>query len=86
MFAIHQTITSLQLIIDLNPRIRQYLALDESNWVKSAYFIIHPGKSPPPQRSCRLKSIFYSQKHRLHILYFPNSTGLFTKPTGRHYT
>ena len=26
------------------------------------------------------------QKHRFHILHFPNSTGLFTKPTGRHYT
>ena len=25
-------------------------------------------------------------KHRFHILHFPNSTGLFTKPTGRHYT
>ena len=25
-------------------------------------------------------------KHRFHILHFPNLTGLFTKPTGRHYT
>jgi hypothetical protein len=25
-------------------------------------------------------------KHRFHILHFPHSTGLFTKPTGRHYT
>ena len=25
-------------------------------------------------------------KHRFHILHFPNSTGLFTKPTGGHYT
>ena len=25
-------------------------------------------------------------KHRFHILHFPNSTGLFTNPTGRHYT
>ena len=25
-------------------------------------------------------------KHRFHILHFPNPTGLFTKPTGRHYT
>jgi hypothetical protein len=24
-------------------------------------------------------------KHRFHILHFPNSTGVFTKPTGRHY-
>jgi hypothetical protein len=25
-------------------------------------------------------------KHWFHILHFTNSTGLFTKPTGRHYT
>ena len=25
-------------------------------------------------------------KHWFHILHFPNSTGLFTKPTSRHYT
>jgi hypothetical protein len=25
-------------------------------------------------------------KHRFHILRFPNSTGLFTKPTGHRYT
>ena len=29
---------------------------------------------------------FFFRKHRFHILHFPNSTGLFTKPTGRHYT
>ena len=29
--------------------------------------------------------IFF-QNHRFHILHFPNSTGFFTKPTGRHYT
>ena len=29
---------------------------------------------------------FFALKHRFHILHFPNSTGLFTKPTGRHYT
>jgi len=29
---------------------------------------------------------FIFLKHRFHILHFPNSTGLFTKPTGRHYT
>ena len=26
--------------------------------MKSAYFIIHLGKNPPPQNGCRLKSIF----------------------------
>jgi hypothetical protein len=25
-------------------------------------------------------------KNQFHILHFPKSTGLFTKPTGRHYT
>jgi hypothetical protein len=25
-------------------------------------------------------------KHRFHILHFPNSTRLFTKPTARHHT
>ena len=29
---------------------------------------------------------FLFKKHRFHILHFPNSTGFFTKPTGRHYT
>ena len=49
----------------------------------SAYFTIHPSKNPP-QNGCTLKSVFLN--HRFHILHFPNSTGLFTKPTGRHYT
>jgi hypothetical protein len=29
--------------------------------------------------------LFY-YKCRFHILHFPNSTRVFTKPTGRHYT
>ena len=29
---------------------------------------------------------FFFKKHRFHILHFPNSTRLFTKPTGHHYT
>jgi hypothetical protein len=28
---------------------------------------------------------FLKKNHRFHILHFPNSTGLFTKPTGHHY-
>jgi hypothetical protein len=83
MFAIHQTVTSLQQINNLNPIIRWYPALDESNRMKSTYFTIHPGKNPPPQNGCRLN---FFLKHRFHILHFPNSTGLFTKPTGHHYT
>jgi hypothetical protein len=54
--------------------------------MKSAYITIHLGKNPPPQNGCRLKSFFIILKYRFHILHFPNSTGLFTKPTGRHYT
>jgi hypothetical protein len=33
-----------------------------------------------------LKSIVFFLKHRFHILHFSNSTGLFTKPSGCHYT
>ena len=29
---------------------------------------------------------FLFEKHRIHILHFPTSTGLFTKPNGCHYT
>ena len=45
--------------------------LDESNRLKSVYFTIHPGKNPPPQNGCRLKSILF--------IYF-KSTG-FTSST-----
>jgi hypothetical protein len=51
--------------------------------MKSTYFTIHPGKNPPPKNGCRLKSGFLL---KAPVLHFPNSTGLFTKPTGRHYT
>jgi hypothetical protein len=44
------------------------------------------GKNYPPQNGCRWNPFFFFQKHRFHILHFPNSTGVFTKPTGRHYT
>jgi hypothetical protein len=53
--------------------------------MKSAYFTIYPGKNPPPQNGCRLNP-FWFLKHRFHILHSPDSTGLFTKPTGLHYT
>jgi hypothetical protein len=59
LFAIHQTATSLQRTDDLNPRTILYPALDESNWMKSAYFIINPGRKPPPQNGCQLKSGFF---------------------------
>ena len=59
LFAIHQTATSIQRTNNLNPRTIWYPALDESNRMKSAYFTIHPGKNPPPQNGCRLKSVFF---------------------------
>ena len=62
--------------------------------MKSAYFTIHLGKNPPPQNGSWLKFVFFYNffyfyfkiKHQFHILHFLNSTGLFTNPTGRHYT
>ena len=86
MFDIHQTTTSLQRASNLNPTTSRYLALDESDQMKSADFIIHPGKNPPSQNGCQLKSDFFFINHRCHITHLPHSTGLSTKPTGRHYT
>jgi hypothetical protein len=57
MFDIHQSATSLQRTYNLNPRTKWYPALDESNRIKFAYFIIHPGKNHPPQNGGQLKSI-----------------------------
>ena len=50
------------------------------------------GWNPPILQFIRVKILlkmvagFFFLKHRCHILHFPNSTGLFTKPTDRHYT
>ena len=41
--AIHQIATSLQRIDNLNSRTKWYPALDESNRMKYAYFIIDSG-------------------------------------------
>ena len=59
MFAIHQIATSLQRTNNLNPRTIWYLALDESNRMKSTYFTMHPGKNPPLQNGCWLKYVFF---------------------------
>ena len=64
---------------------RWYPTLDESNRMKSAYFTTHPCTNPPPQMVAGW-NLFIFLKHQFHILHFLNSTGLFTKPTGRHYT
>ena len=53
--------------------------------MKFVYFTIHPGKIPPPQNGCRLKSLLFLKAPVPHPP-LPNSTGLFTKPTGHHYT
>jgi hypothetical protein len=53
--------------------------------MKSAYFVIHHVRNPPPQNGCRLKYGFLFLKHWFHILCFPNSSGFFTKPTDHHY-
>ena len=85
LFAIHQTSTSVQQTYNLNPKTRWYLALGESNRMKSAYFIIHPGKNPPPQNGFWLKSILFLKTLASHppLSQF-NRT--FHNPTGRHYT
>jgi hypothetical protein len=44
--------------------------------MKSAYFTIHPGKNPPPQNDCQLKSVFFFFKFFLNF----KSTG-FTSST-----
>jgi hypothetical protein len=85
LFAIHQTATNLQWTDNLNPRTRWYPVLDESNRTKSA-----------SHNSSRVKirllkvvaswNPFFLESTGFHILHFPNSTGLFTKPTGHHYT
>jgi hypothetical protein len=62
LFAIQQIATSLQRTDNLNPRTILYPALHEPNRMKSSYFIIHPGKNPPPQNGCRLKSVFFIKK------------------------
>ena len=59
LFDIHQTTTSLRRTHNLNPRTKWYPGLDESNRMKSTYFIIQPAKNPPPQNGCRLKSRFF---------------------------
>ena len=45
LFAIYQTATSLQRTYNMNPKIKWYMVLDETNWVKSTYFTIHLGKN-----------------------------------------
>jgi hypothetical protein len=53
--------------------------------MKFAYFVIHPGKNHPPQNK-KVSKKKKKKTHRFHILHFPNSTGLFTKPSGCPWT
>ena len=91
--AIHQIATSLQRTHNLNPRTIWYPALDESNWMKSAYFTIHLGKNPPPQNGCRLKSAFFFKSTNFHSSTFPiqpdfsqNQPAAITMNTGCPWT
>ena len=76
------TATSLQRTNNLNPRTIWYLALDESNRIKSAYFIIHP----PPQNGCRLKAVintgFTSSTSAIQRDFSQNQPGAITLNTG----
>ena len=62
LFAIQQTATSLQRTCNLNPRTKLYPVLDESNWMKSIYFTINPGKNPPLQNGLPVEIRFLFQK------------------------
>jgi hypothetical protein len=61
--------------------------------MKSAYFIIHPGKNPPHQNGCRLKSVmFYIKSTSFPSSTFPiqpdfsqNQPATITLNTGLHY-
>ena len=75
MFAMHQTATSLQRTYNLNPRIKWYPVLNESNRMKSLYFIIHLGRNPPPQNGCRLKSISFFKSIGFTSSTFPIQPG-----------
>ena len=90
MFVFHQSAISPQRTNNLNLRTRWYPALDESNrWNPSISQFIRV-------RILLLKMVagwlfiylfyFIFPKHWFHILHFPNLIGLFTQPTGRHYT
>ena len=62
--------------------------ISNARWIKQdeiRFFHNLSRKNPPPQNGCRLKSGFFL-KHQFHILHFPNSTRLFTKPISCHYT
>jgi hypothetical protein len=56
----------------LNPNTRWYPTLYESNRMKSTCFIIHPGKNPPPQNGCQLKSNFFSKSTSFTSSTFPS--------------
>jgi hypothetical protein len=69
------------------------MVLDESNWMKSTYFTIHPGKNPPPQKGCRLKSICFLKSTGFPSSTFPiqpgfsqNQPAVITLNTGSRWT
>ena len=62
-----------------------YLALDESNRMKSAYFTSHPSKFPPPQMVNGWNPFCFFKAPVSHPP-FSQFNWTFRKATGRHYT
>ena len=85
-FANTKPLQAYKWTTNLNPRTVWYPTLDESNRMKSVYFTIHPGAKPSSSKWLLVEIHFFYKKRQFHILHFPNSTGLFTKPIGHHYT
>ena len=54
--------------------------------MKSTYLTIHPGKNPPPQNGCRLKSVFFLRSTGFTSSTFPIHPDLSQNQTGRQYT
>ena len=74
----------------LNPRTVElvYQMISGLRWIipdEICLFHNWSGLKSSSSKCCQLKSDCFF-KHRFHIIHFPNSTGLFTKPTGRHHT
>jgi hypothetical protein len=54
--------------------------------MKSAYFTIHPGKTPPPQNGWPVEIRVFFKSTGFTSSTFPIQPDFSAKPTGRHYT
>jgi hypothetical protein len=55
--------------------------------MKFPYFTIHPGKNPPPQNGCRLKSVFFIFKSTgFTSSTFPIQPDFSQNQPGHHFT